>query len=129
MIISIVWALAGCYFIYLGFIIVFLKKLDKIGSLQTHLYKNKDAFAFRVGVIEFIAGIAILTVSIIAVINYKNPLFSYTLFGVERQMGCALLPLGAGIISVIALWINQKASEVRIKKDTNNNENKKADTK
>ena len=116
MIISIVWALAGAYFMYLGFIIVFLKKYDKIPSLQTHLYKNKEAFAFRVGLIELISGLLILGVSIIAAINYKNVLFSYTLFNAERQMGYALLPLGAGMLAVLALWINQKTSEVKVSK-------------
>ena len=113
MLISIVWALAGAYFMYLGFIIVFLKKYDKIQSFQTHLYKNKEAFAFRVGLIELIFGLLILGVSIIAAINYKNVLFSYTLFNAERQMGYAILPLGAGMLAVLALWINQKASEVK----------------
>ena len=116
LLISIVWALAGAYFMYLGIIIVFLKKYDKIPSLQTHLYKNKEAFALRVGLIELISGLLILGVSIVAAINYKNILFSYTLFNAERQMGYALLPLVAGMLAVLALWINQKASEVKASK-------------
>ena len=124
MLISIVWGLAGALFTYLGFIIVFLKRYDKIQTLQSHLYKNKEAFAFRVGLIELIFGLIILALSVIATINYNRPLFTYTLFNVERQMGYALLPLSAGILAVAALWINQKASEVNPNKKKEKEEKK-----
>ena len=124
MLISIVWGLAGVLFIYLGFIIVFLKRYDKIQSLQTHLYKNKEAFAFRVGLIELLFGLLIVAAAVFAGINYKNVLFTYTIFKTEAQMGYALIPLCVGILAVITLWINQKASEVRASKPKKQEEKK-----
>ena len=60
MLITIVWMLLGGYFIFLGFEILFLKKTKRIGSLETHVYKNKEAFVLRLGLIEFIFGFFIL---------------------------------------------------------------------
>lgn len=115
MLIAIVWGILGCYFIFLGFEILFLKKTKRIASLETHLYKNKQSFVFRLGLIEFIFGFLILASSILAIINYNNPLFTYQIKENTNSIGYNVIPLGVGMIAVLVIWINQKASEVKIK--------------
>lgn len=125
MFISILWILVGAYFIYLGIEILFFKVTKRIGTLETHLYKNKDAFVFRVGLLELLFGIVILGASIFAVVNYDKALFTYVLFEKENYVSYGIIPLGTAIIAVIAIWINQKLSEVKIKPPKDNIDNKK----
>ena len=113
MLITIVWMLLGGYFIFLGFEIVFLKKTKRISSLETHLYKNKNAFALRLGLIEFVFGILILGASIYALINHNNALFTYQIKDTTNSIGYNLIPLALGFLTIIAIWINQKVSEVK----------------
>lgn len=116
MLITIVWTLLGGYFVYLGIEIVFFKVTKRIGSLETHLYKNKHAFAMRVGLIELFFGLLIMAGSIIALINYKNPLFTYQIRETTQSIGYNIIPLGIGILLIVVMWINQKASEVKVNK-------------
>lgn len=127
MIFGIIWILVGVYFIYLGVEILFFRVTKRIGTLETHVYKNQKAFVFRVGLLELFFGILLVAGSVYAVINYNNVLFEYKLLGIDRQVGYNIIPLGLAIICVISIWLNQKFSEAKIEKkendDSPNNEN------
>ena len=70
----------------------------------------------RVGLIELFFGLLIMAGSIIALINYKNPLFTYQIRETTQSIGYNIIPLGIGILLIVVMWINQKASEVKVNK-------------
>ena len=117
---QVLWILVGIYFIYLGAEILFFKVTKRIGSLETYQYKNKQAFIFRVGLIELLAGIFVTAGAIYSLMNYSKVLVTYTFIGIERELGYGIIPIGIALIAVIALWMNQIFSQVKSKKNKDN---------